>query len=130
MLKNILTLLLFIGGSQIISAQATITIEEDYPIEAMMNKFVELNKSETFIPGWRIQLMATTDRQKVDRQKAKFQSLYPNIPVDWTHSKPYYKLRAGAYRTRLDAIRAKKSIKNNYPGAYPAKDKIRKSELL
>lgn len=129
MLKNILTLLLFFGCFQTISAQ-TITIKEDYPIEAMMNKFIELNKSETFVSGWRIQLMATTDRQKVDEQKLKFQSLYPDIPVDWTHSKPYYKLRAGAYRTRLDAIRAKKSIREHYPGAYPAKDKIRKSELL
>jgi len=129
MLKNILTLLLFLGILDSAAAQE-ITVAEDYPIEAMMNKFVELNKSETTVSGWRIQLSATTDRQKAESGKRKFRSLYPNIPVDWTHSNPYYKLRAGAYRTRLEAIKAKKFIKENYPGAYPAKDKIKKSELL
>ena len=119
---------LFVG---ITTANAqSITIEEDYPIGDMMRKYISNNKAQTVLAGYRIQLLATTDRQKVESAKRKFESLYPSMNVDWEHSKPYYKLRAGAYRTRLDAVRALKEFKKDYPGAYTAQARINKSELL
>ena len=97
----------------------------------MMDRFTEINKSKTFIEGWRIQLLATSDRQRVESAKLKFQSLYPNIFADWKHSAPYYKLRAGAYASKLEAIRMLYVLKRDYPTAYPAKDNsIRPAELV
>ena len=107
-----------------------ISVDEEYPIGEMMKKYTSNNKAQTVLAGYRIQLLATTDRQKVERSLSKFKALYPSINVDWEHNKPYYKLRAGAYRTRLDAIRALKTFKKDYPGAYTAKARINKSELL
>ena len=130
-MRKVLTIIFLLSFFGIIEMEAqSITIEEDYPIGDMMRKYVSNNKAQTVLAGFRIQLLATTDRQKVELAMRKFQSLYPSINVDWEHNKPYYKLRAGAYRTRLEAIRALKEFKKAYPGAYTAQAVINKSELL
>ena len=125
----ILFIIVFLGTIGVANSQ-NVSIQEEFPIEDMMKKYTSDNKAQTVLAGYRIQLLATTDRQKVERAMNKFKSLYPSITVDWEHNKPYYKLRAGAYRTRLDAIRALKAFKKDYPGAYTAKARINKSELL
>lgn len=106
-------------------------IKEGPLIGDVMERFVEINKSKSTLEGWRIQLLATTDRQKMESTRQSFQYRYPNIPVNWEHSKPYYKLRAGAFETKLEAIRLLYLLKKDYPSAYPAKDKkIRAEELV
>lgn len=113
-----------------LSAQ-DIYVEEDEPIGQMMERFAELSKSRKFVPGWRVQILATADRSRLETVKQSFQYRYPNIPVDWMHSKPYYKLRAGAFSTKLEAMRLKFILEQDYPGIYLVKDdKIRPEELI
>lgn len=107
-----------------------IVLKETPPIGSMMDRFAAINAETSEIEGWRIQLLATTDRQKLEDELKRFKMLYPGISVDWSHSKPYYKLRAGAYISRLDTYHMLYVIKEDYPGAYPAKDKLKPAELL
>lgn len=107
-----------------------ININEPPAVAAMMDKFEARSRAKPEVEGWRIQLIATTDRQKVEDEKRRFQSLYPNIRADWVHSKPYYKLQAGAFATRLEALRMLKYLRRDFPGAYPAMDKIKPEELF
>lgn len=130
MRRNILFISIIFFGVLGNTYSQNIEVTEEHPIGEMMKKYTSDNKAQTVLAGYRIQLLATTDRQKVERSKSKFEALFPSINVDWEHNKPYYKLRAGAYRTRLDAIRALKTFKRDYPGAYTAKARINKSELL
>ncbi len=124
----VVVLLIAICGQ--VDGQNIITKEEPL-ISEMMQKFAELNKSSGNIEGWRIQILATTDRQKMENVKQTFQYRYPSIPVDWIHNKPYYKLRAGAFATKLEALRLKYILDEDYPGTYPVKDdKINPSELI
>ncbi len=96
-----------------------------------MDKFVEQNKSQTSVKGWRIQILATNDRQRMETALRQFGNLYPSIPVDWLHAKPYYKVRAGAFATKRDALRTLYILKQDYPGAYPVQDnEIKPEELL
>ena len=99
-----------------------IAIIEEQGITSMMTRMVEINRNNENIQGWRIQIMATTDRRKMDEEKTKFQFRYPDVKVNWEHSKPYYKLRIGAFATRLESVRLLNRIKQDYPGAYPIKD--------
>lgn len=121
MKKLFFLILITFHCSLIIDAQ-NVTINEDFPIAKMMDAFVAKNKSTFQIEGWRIQIMATTDRRKMEEAKSKFLSNYPDVSIDWTHSKPYYRLRAGAFSSKLDAMRLLHRLKEDYPGAYPAKD--------
>lgn len=123
--------LLLVFFSISIQAQGVVNIDAQPKIEEMMQRYTEINRSRQFVEGWRIQLIATTDRQKVEREKIKFQNLYPNIFVDWTQVAPYYRLRAGAYATKLEATQMLYRLKIDYPTAYPAKDnKIQPFELV
>jgi hypothetical protein len=117
-------------GSLTLQAQ-NVLIEEDAPIGSMMERYAELNKARARVTGWRVQIMATPDRQRLESVKQSFQYRYPSIPVDWVHSSPYYKLRAGAFASKLDALRLKYILEQDYPGIYLVKDdRIAPRELI
>lgn len=107
-----------------------VEVNEDFPIDMMMRRYSEINSSRQFVPGWRIQIMAKTDRLAIEQEKEKFILEFPGVSVDWTQSKPYYRLKAGAFQTKLEAIKMIQEIKKKYPGAFPVKDDISKQELL
>lgn len=127
---------LFLGlilafGSFAAHAQKNVFVEEDPPIGQMLDRFAEANKARNFMDGWRVQILATPDRQRLESVKQSFQYRYPSIPVDWVHSAPYYKLRAGAFATKLEALRLKYILERDYPGIYLVRDDgIRPRELI
>ncbi|MEY3051258.1 MAG: hypothetical protein RLY31_1043 [Bacteroidota bacterium] len=111
--------------------QGRIVEKAEPAVSAMLTNFVENNKSVTAVRGWRVQIIATTDRQRIDEVVGQFNTLYPELPIDWIHTKPYYKVRVGAYQTKREALRMLYLLKSNYPGAYPVQDDyIRPEELL
>ncbi|MCI5081107.1 MAG: SPOR domain-containing protein [Saprospiraceae bacterium] len=108
-----------------------IQIKEDPVLADMMQQFIDLNKSKTSVEGYRIQILATTDRQRLESVKQGFQYRYPNVAVDWIQTPPYYKLRAGAFATKLEALRLLHILKRDYSNAYLAIDKnIKPYELI
>lgn len=130
-MKKLISFIAFAIVCGSFSNAQNVSIKEDFPIDKMMETFVTKNKSTHQIDGWRIQVMATTDRQKMEDAKGEFLLRYPDIHIDWTHSKPYYRLRAGAFIAKLDAIRLLYKLKEYYPSAYPAKDNnINPQELI
>ena len=129
MKKIIITLVTIMTITSLAFSQSVI-IKETPGITQLVEKHIELNRATLTIDGWRIQLFATTDRSKLEGARGTFINRYPNMPVDWVHASPWYRLRAGAFATKLDATRTLNSLKIYYPDAYLAKDKIKTSELL
>lgn len=130
-MRNLFLLILFCGLFSLKTEAQNIQINADTTILSMMNRFAEINKSKSNLEGWRIQITATTDRQKLEGMKQTFQYRYPNISVDWVHSKPYFKLLAGAFATKLEALRLKYILEKDYPGIFLVKDRsIRPEELV
>lgn len=130
MLKGLLVsmLVLWLAGTAL--AQ-NIQVKEEAAISQMMDRFASINKSVAVIDGWRIQILATPDRQKLESARQVFQYKYPNINVDWVHTNPWYKLYVGAFASKLDAMRLQYLLKRDYPNAYLVKDNtVRPVELL
>lgn len=110
---------------------AQVRIIEHGPFSEMLDKYAEINRDGSRrLSGYRVQILATTDRMKLEEAKAKFQRIYP-YAADWKHEAPYYKLRTGAFTDRARATAFLYKVKRNFPSAYPAivKD-IRPAELL
>ena len=131
-MKNVVIvfILFLLSSFNFLSAQSVV-ISEDYSVSQLMDKYININNSTNRINGWRIQIIATTDRSKLESVKRKFMERYPEISIDWIHAKPYYKLRAGAFISKLDATRLLHRLKNYYPSAYLTKDnKIKPTELI
>jgi hypothetical protein len=112
-------------------AQGQIRENVDPMVSQLMQRYIDQNKSTPTLKGWRVQILATTDRQRMENAMAQFQALYPWVPSNWVHAKPYYKIRAGAFLTKRDALRTLYLLKRDYPAAYPIQDNdIRPEELL
>jgi hypothetical protein len=112
-------------------AQAKVAVNSPFGVNQMVERYTEIQKTTPTVKGWRIQLLATTDRQEMESTLYRFQGLYPYIKVDWEHVQPYYKIRAGAFQSKLEAYRILYLIKRDYPGAYPIIDPaIRPAEFL
>jgi len=126
--KYIFILLFFLGMSFGLNAQ--IEINEDVAVSNIMQRHIDQNRSTSRISGWRIQLMASTNRQKIEQEEAKFIGRYPTISVFWEHSKPYYKLKAGAFATKLEATRTLRELKKSYSSAILTKSNVTYLEVL
>ncbi len=108
----------------------SITVKNGPGIDALLELFQTENESENKVDGWRVQILATTDRNRLNTVENQFKVNYPSVPVDWVHKKPYYKLRAGAFQTKQEAERLKYTLGRQFEGVYLVKDKVGENELL
>lgn len=113
-----------------INAQSAISVTPSPEVSRLLDAFIQVNAAETKTEGWRVQILATTDRQRLEAVQADFKLNYPSIPVDWVHTKPYYKLRAGAFQTKQEAERLKYTLGKQFDGVYLVKDDVKESELF
>jgi hypothetical protein len=77
--------------------------------------------------GYRIQIYtASGNRSKLltERQKAEFSAAFPGTRSYITYDAPYYKLRVGDFRTRLDAEGFLRVISTKYIYAMVVPDRI------
>ena len=129
MKRLILSVLISTAIFSAAQAQGKVTETVDPKVAQMMKRFVELNKSNKNIKGWRIQILATTDRQKMENALSQFQSFYPSIPADWIHNKPYYKIRVGDFRNKIEAMELYKKLLAEFGEAIIIQDKINLPKL-
>lgn len=123
--------LLILNFSSLAFAQTgTVTIYEDPDVAALMSRFIGANKSSEGIDGWRIQILATTDRAKMEEAKKLFLTKFPQHTAAWRFDAPHYKLRVGAFRTKPETRDLLADIQGVFPGAYEVRDKIKLSEFL
>jgi SPOR domain len=120
MMKKILFFIIMLCVTNVFAQK--VTIKEDPVVTQMMDKFTSLNKQKKNINGWRIQISSTTDRRMMDEAVKNFERAYPDVPLTWIHAKPYYQVRVGAFKTKLESSRLLSILKVDYPAAYSVQD--------
>ena len=98
----------------------------DARIDTLLQMHVLQNEKFPVISGFRIQIYKESGNTALDKALAirdAFEKRY-NIPAYITFNEPYYRVRVGDFRTRLDAIRFLEKIKLRYPLAWEIKDDI------
>jgi hypothetical protein len=106
------------------------TISESPEISAIIKNYTLSNKQSEYINGWRVQILATTDRISLENTKSRFQNNYPDIPLQVVHNRPYYHLRVGAFSDKKEAILMKYFFRKSYPGAMEIIDNKLTIDLL
>lgn len=76
-MKKWYVLLLLAGWCTALTAQ--VKIKEDPLITRMVETYINGNKAKASVEGWRVQLLATTDRQRLESVKQSFQYRYPRL---------------------------------------------------
>ena len=112
----------FSSNSEIISVN-------EKGIDALVSKYEHILKAKNGVDGWRVQLKFKAKEAEILQLKLKFIRLYPNIPILLEYEEPYYRIRVGNCRTKLEAIKIKNQISKRFPNAYPVPEIINFSQL-
>jgi hypothetical protein len=121
-------ILIFVYNLSNLSAQK-IEIVEDSLIVKMTKAYIDANK-RVKIDGWRIQILSTTDRKKMEETLEIAKAKYPEFYIDWVHNKPYYKINVGAFLKKAEAQSKLSKVRQAFPNSYIMQDKIKPKELL
>ena len=125
-----LVILFFSFFSAQMMAQGTVNVNTSAAISQMMDQFTAENKAENTIKGWRIQIITTNNRRKMESARREFSSMYPDIEVKWNHVAPYYRVKVGAYENKMQLMGFLLELKEDFPGVIPVMDDVEKSELI
>ena len=88
-------------------------------IEDLVLKYKAILNNTGGIEGWRLQIKFTSKREDILPYQMKFAKLHPEIPSKIIFDSPYYKLTAGNFRTKNEALKIKNEITKNFPGSHP-----------
>lgn len=143
-MKRFLLFILSIITSQIIVAQVTVTeektqesnlpeifknldINQDPRLNRMLEWHVENNKINSKIDGFRVEIFFSSDldaKAKALSKKEEFLTIYPDYNVHVKYISPNFRVRVGDFRTKNEALKLYKEIKNTYPVAFIVADQI------
>jgi hypothetical protein len=128
--RTIIILLLFIIPSELraqqdVSADTLKWVSRNPHLDMVMNKLKEINVKKQTMPGYRIQVYFGTQRSKANEIRALCNTHYPDLQATVSYSQPNFKVRAGDFRTRLEAQKHLRDLELNFPGAFVVPDEIR-----
>lgn len=85
-------------------------------------------EAPVFVPGYRVQLFATTDIDEANGQKLTAESAFPTEWFYIEYDPPSYKLRAGNFLSRTDAEAFAQTLQSSgYPDAWVVPDRVQKN---
>ena len=125
----IFPLLLTAQTDTTLAKNGDITSVNEKGIDALVHKYETILKAKNGVEGWRVQLIFKAKEEEIKQLKIDFIRLYPEIPAYLEYDAPYYRVRVGNCRTKLEAIKIKHQISKNFPGAYPVPEIINFSQL-
>jgi len=112
------------------AAPGTAAVTKDPRVDKLILKQIEINAETTKetrknMPGFRIQVINTTDRSKVFAAKAKVYQEFPDVKPYLLYQAPNYKLKVGNFKTQEEAEEMQKQLERLFPsGTYIIRDVI------
>lgn len=109
-------------------------IKQDPRIDSLVKLHQQVNQAfidheeHDGIEGFRVQIFfdsGNNSKNRVGQKKDGFERRYPEVKAYMIYKEPYYKLRVGDFRTKLEAEGFLNRIRSRYPGAYVVGDKIK-----
>ena len=123
-MKFILTGLLLLVVSVGFCQTGTVVINDQAGAGQLIEQHVLFNKEHGELPGYRIQVMATSNLVTAKEAKAGFLKQFDDYRATIVFEAPNYKLRIGNYTNRFDANRDLQLLLESYPNALIVKDLI------
>ena len=121
----LLSIVCFSQDSTTVSANKNYTIKQDEKISELLDKYKDYNHKKEFTEGYRIQIMYTDVRDDVYKSKGTMYKEFADLASYVEYEQPYYKLRLGDFKSRLEATHFLQQIITLYPGAFIVHDKIK-----
>ena len=112
------------------TTQLSSQIIEQERITDLMERWKTHNMSNKEVRGYRVQILATTDRRQMESVQRTFERNYPDYPIHAAHNEPYWYLKTGAFITNQKAQAFMKQMAKEYPASLIVTDMLKGEELL
>jgi hypothetical protein len=109
-----------------------VEIIHDAGVSGLVEKHIQLNEIQKGIPGYRVQIFfasGNNSKPNANRIRAEFLTKYPRLKAYVIYQEPYYKVRVGDFRTRLEAQGILNMISPDFPSSYIVTDEIQYPDL-
>ncbi len=131
-MKSIFIFILFFSANKLIAQNdsSNVVVHKDPRVDVLIKKQVQINEvttrdSRRSMPGFRIQIISSNDRNKVFSAKAKIYQQYPELKLYILYLPPNYKLKVGNFKTQEEAQPYLDRLQRLYPtGVYIIHDVI------
>lgn len=104
-----------------------VVISADGRVAAMQQKYADSQNGK--IKGYRVQIHFGNEKNKAKDIKSKFLTKHNEMRAYDIFESPYFKIRVGDFRTKLEAYKFMKEISESFPGAFIVSDYIELPEL-
>ena len=104
-----------------------LTFYQSAAITSILVKKIKVNEAKPQIKGYRIQIFSISgvnSKDKANKEKAEFLLQNPDAHVYMVYNEPYFKIRIGDFRTKLEAYHYMYSIIKDYPFAFVVEDDV------
>ncbi|MBQ6771671.1 MAG: SPOR domain-containing protein [Bacteroidales bacterium] len=133
-MKRIVILIICMVSAAISFAQShgSVNIEQDDRIESLISKQRQLYKLDSSFNGYRIHVFMEIGNEALkhaEEVKKQFEKAFPDIPIYLTYAEPYFRLRAGDFRNRVEAEKCLRRIKPRFKEAFVTTDMIYRPKL-
>jgi len=123
---------LLLSGSAI--AQVTpgkVTVVKDSRIDSLIATRIRLSKTGgtgSYAPesgnGYRVQIFTGSNREQAYNAQSKFNELYPDTKTYIIYAEPNFKVRAGDFRTRMEASKLVEELRSQFSTLFIISEKI------
>ena len=133
-MKRIICLILLLFPMVMAFAQnsGSVDVDQDDRIEDLIAKQRSLYKVDSSFSGYRIHIFMEIGNEALEHAKAtktQFEKAFPDIPIYLTYVEPYFRLRAGNFRNRVEAEKCLRRVKPRFKEAFVTADMIYRPKL-
>ena len=107
-------------GTVMNTETASVIVHKDPRVDALIKKQGSINKNvkkstARTARGYRLLVVNTNKREEAIDAKTKVYTYFPELKAYMSYQSPYFKLKAGNFKTRDEAERYRKTLANVFP---------------
>ena len=120
----ILTVFAFGGFAQ---NKGSLHVNQDSRVDRLMKRQRDVYAVSNTMSGFRVQIFMEVGNEAVDHAevvKKNFTEIFPELPIYLSYEQPFYRLRVGDFRNRIEAEKYLRLIKPQFNLAFVTADVI------
>ncbi|MCQ2301795.1 MAG: SPOR domain-containing protein [Bacteroidales bacterium] len=134
-MKRFLFLYLFLVIASLAFSQnnGSLNVNQDTRIATLIQKQRQIHALDSTFSGYRIHIFMEIGNEALahaEKVKKQFEEAFPDIPIYLSYSEPYFRLRAGDFRNRVEAEKCLHRIKPQFREAFVTADMVFEPKIV
>ncbi len=134
--RCVIAFFVLLSATAVAQTRGTVTVVKDARIDTLIAKRLELSRNGSSAAaavnssgnGYRVQFFISSNRTEAYAAQTKFNGLYPDYKTYIIYSDPNFKVRAGDFRTKLEATRLMEQLRGQFTSLFIISEKINTSD--